>query len=251
MESDTTIEEIVGNVIVNGAQVNRNIVHYMDDLFTILLDGNMFIKDELIYLRPNEYNILKALTRRPRKSWKKAELLKNVWEVGNGSETSLQWSISALRKIIKDYHQNPKAIETIPNEGFQYNPQGEMKVQPDPQHDPSKPLYQDGYMGIYDNFNVKINGNQTKLGHLEYRLLTTLASSPDKVWGRAELLEKVWGIDKGTEGSLKAYIMKLRKIIEKDRKNPNVIMNHERVGYSFQSQGGMRINDYAPKPGPN
>ena len=82
MDSDKTIENIVGNVIVNGAQVNRNNVHYMDNLITILLDGNMFIKDTSIRVRPIEYSILKALTSRPGKPLKKSKLLKEVWEVG-------------------------------------------------------------------------------------------------------------------------------------------------------------------------
>jgi len=79
MESKTTIDQIVDNVIVNGVEVNRKNVHYMDDLVTILLDGNVFIEDKPIHFRFTEYNLLKALTSKPKKPWGRIELLKEVW----------------------------------------------------------------------------------------------------------------------------------------------------------------------------
>ena len=79
MESQKTIDQLVDNVIVSGVEVNRKNVHYRDELVTILLDGNVFIQNKPIHFRETEYNLLKALTNKPRQSWIKSEILKKVW----------------------------------------------------------------------------------------------------------------------------------------------------------------------------
>jgi len=146
-------------------------------------------------------------------------------------------------------------IESIPKIGYQYKSQGNIKVQVDSQRDPNMPLYKDGRLEIYENFTIKVNGNETILDPLEYKLLTTFVSRPNQFLDKSELLEKVWGNYKGSEGSLRSYIMKLRKMVEPDPKNPRVIIrdinrikNDTNQRYSFQSQGEIQINVYAPIP---
>jgi DNA-binding response OmpR family regulator len=68
----------------------------------------------------------------------------------------------------------------------------------------------------------------------EFKILTSLASEPGRAFSRAELLEKVLGLDYPVfERTLDAHIMNLRKKIEDDPDRPSLILTVYGVGYKF------------------
>ncbi|NLL70513.1 MAG: response regulator transcription factor [Epulopiscium sp.] len=72
----------------------------------------------------------------------------------------------------------------------------------------------------------------------EFELLLLLASYPDRVFTREELLEKVWGYDYfGETRTVDVHIRYIRQKIEEDDKNPKWIKTLRGVGYKFTEEG--------------
>ena len=70
---------------------------------------------------------------------------------------------------------------------------------------------------------------------LEFNLLATFLSYPNRVWSRAQLIDKLWGNDFfGDERVVDTHIRRLRKKIEPDAANPTFIKTVVGVGYKFE-----------------
>lgn len=69
----------------------------------------------------------------------------------------------------------------------------------------------------------------------EYELLLLFASNPGRVFSREDLLEKIWGYDfLGETRTVDVHIRNLRKKIEEDDSNPNLIKTVRGIGYKFR-----------------
>lgn len=65
------------------------------------------------------------------------------------------------------------------------------------------------------NYTVKVNGNDMELPPKELELLFFLASNPNKVFTREQLLEHVWGFDfYGDSRTVDVHVKRLREKIE-------------------------------------
>jgi len=72
---------------------------------------------------------------------------------------------------------------------------------------------------------------------IEYDILHTLAQNHRRVLSREQLIEKVWGYDYyGDERVVDVHIGRLRKKIEDDPTNPNLIITVRAAGYRFQDE---------------
>ena len=72
---------------------------------------------------------------------------------------------------------------------------------------------------------------------IEYDILNTLAQNHRRVLSREQLIEKVWGYDYyGDERVVDVHIGRLRKKIEDDPTNPNLIITVRAAGYRFQDE---------------
>jgi len=81
---------------------------------------------------------------------------------------------------------------------------------------------------------VKKKGATIKLTPTEFKVLFALASRPDKVFTRDELVENALGYQfEGYERSIDAHIKNIRQKIEDDPKNPSFILTVYGVGYKF------------------
>lgn len=84
------------------------------------------------------------------------------------------------------------------------------------------------------NYVVKKNGVPVNLTPTEFRVLFTLASSPEKVFTRDELVRNALGYEfEGYERSIDAHIKNIRQKIEDDPRNPTFILTIYGVGYRF------------------
>ncbi|MGB3204321.1 MAG: response regulator transcription factor [Crinalium sp.] len=83
-----------------------------------------------------------------------------------------------------------------------------------------------------------LNVNQAEtldLTTLEFNLLTTFISQPNRVWNRTQLIDKLWGDDFfGDERVVDTHVARLRKKIELDPANPTFIKTVVGVGYKFE-----------------
>lgn len=84
----------------------------------------------------------------------------------------------------------------------------------------------------------QVNSDSTEvldLTTLEFNLLSTFVSNPNRVWNRAQLIDKLWGSDFfGDERVVDTHVARLRKKIEPDPANPTFIKTVVGVGYKFE-----------------
>ena len=106
--------------------------------------------------------------------------------------------------------------------------------------DSQKPDIEIGDIAIYDAaHDIKRRGVSVDLTAREFALLKTMASSPDRVFSREELLSGVWGYE--YYGDLRAVdvaVRRLREKLEEDPAQPRYIITRRGVGYYFSSTNG-------------
>ncbi len=84
------------------------------------------------------------------------------------------------------------------------------------------------------HFTVRKGSQERSMSHYEVELLKLLHSRVDQPVTRDEILDKVWGADKfPTNRTVDNFIVKLRKKIEQDYKNPRHILTIYGVGYKL------------------
>lgn len=102
--------------------------------------------------------------------------------------------------------------------------------------DGQRPLSYAGGKMVIDTqrHEVSVDGEQVQLTPNEFKLLTTLATYPGRVYSRFELVNRVQGYDfEGYERTMDAHIKNLRQKIEADPKNPEFVLTVYGVGYKF------------------
>lgn len=85
---------------------------------------------------------------------------------------------------------------------------------------------------------VMRDGQPVHLTPIEYKLLTLLASQPDRVITHQHLLKAVWGPGH-TEDThyVRVHMANLRKKIERDASRPEHLMTEAGIGYRFLAVG--------------
>jgi len=83
---------------------------------------------------------------------------------------------------------------------------------------------------------VHVSGNELHLGPTEYRLLYFLMSHPDRVYSRAQLLDRVWGQNTYIEDrTVDVHVRRLRKALS-DSGYDHLIQTVRGAGYRFSAQ---------------
>lgn len=81
---------------------------------------------------------------------------------------------------------------------------------------------------------VAVEGTLVELSLKEFELLYLLAKNRGIVYSRDRLLEKIWGYDfEGETRTVDVHVSNLRKKIEKDDSNPEIIKTVRGVGYKI------------------
>lgn len=103
-----------------------------------------------------------------------------------------------------------------------------MEVQPDA-------TLQVGYLSInHVAREVRLQGTPITLSLKEYELLYLLASHPNRVYTREQLLEQIWGYAySGETRTVDVHIRNLRKKLEQDPEKPKYIHTVRGIGYKF------------------
>ncbi|MFY9584402.1 MAG: response regulator transcription factor [Candidatus Acidiferrales bacterium] len=85
-------------------------------------------------------------------------------------------------------------------------------------------------------YRVTRAGKPVTLSTLEFRLLYFLASRPNRVFTRDQLLDAVWGTERFvTPRSVDVYIRRLREKIEADPEKPAHLKTVRGAGYLFET----------------
>ncbi len=82
---------------------------------------------------------------------------------------------------------------------------------------------------------VKRGGEPVTLTRTEWMLLQHLAANPGRIMLNAELLAKVWGPEyRGDLQYLRVWVSRLRKKLEDDPANPQLIKTFQGIGYMLE-----------------
>jgi DNA-binding response OmpR family regulator len=82
---------------------------------------------------------------------------------------------------------------------------------------------------------VEIRGAAVQLTYVEFELLSLLASSPGVVFSRRQLLERIRGsADYREPRTIDVHVRHLREKIERDAKEPELILTVRGAGYRFR-----------------
>lgn len=81
-----------------------------------------------------------------------------------------------------------------------------------------------------------VSGKEVNLTEMEYKILLLLISSPDKIFSVQNIYESVWEAPYlySSGNTVMVHIRRLRKKIEKDPQNPEVIVSVWGKGYHFE-----------------
>lgn len=82
---------------------------------------------------------------------------------------------------------------------------------------------------------VTVHGQERTLTPREFDLLLFLAQNPNRVFGKEELFEKLWGLEAlGESSTVVVHVRRLREKIEIDPQNPQYLETVWGVGYRFR-----------------
>jgi len=99
-------------------------------------------------------------------------------------------------------------------------------------------LYEKGRLKIdFDTYEVFLGGRPVELSLREFELLRFFVRSPNRVYDRLHILDLVWGQDTHVEPrTVDVHVRRLRKRIERDDANPELILTVRGVGYKFNDR---------------
>ena len=81
---------------------------------------------------------------------------------------------------------------------------------------------------------ARCRGRAISLTSREFDLLYFLLQHPGRVFGRAELMEKVWGWSFGDQSTVTVHVRRLREKVEIDPARPQRIVTVWGVGYRLE-----------------
>jgi phosphate regulon transcriptional regulator PhoB len=88
------------------------------------------------------------------------------------------------------------------------------------------------------SYRVTRFGKPVSLSSLEFRLLHFMASRPNRVFSRDQLLDAVWGNERFvTPRSVDVYIRRLREKLEADPERPLLLKTIRGAGYLLENSG--------------
>jgi DNA-binding response OmpR family regulator len=108
-----------------------------------------------------------------------------------------------------------------------------------PRHDPrqSELIDADGLRIDLARRVVERDDGPIQLTYVEFELLRILASNPGRVFTRQALLEELWGGSEYREPrTIDVHVRHLREKLERDPKEPELILTVRSVGYRFRDE---------------
>ena len=108
----------------------------------------------------------------------------------------------------------------------------------EPTNEPKRVIESRGLSIDPSSYRVARDGKPVTLSTLEFRLLYYLATRPNRVFTRDQLLDAVWGTERFvTPRSVDVYSRRLREKVESDADHPAFLKTVRGAGYMFESEG--------------
>jgi two-component system, OmpR family, phosphate regulon response regulator PhoB len=107
----------------------------------------------------------------------------------------------------------------------------------EPANEPRRVIESRGLTIDPSSYRVARDSKPVTLSTLEFRLLYYLATRPNRVFTRDQLLDAVWGTERFvTPRSVDVYIRRLREKVESDADHPSFLKTVRGAGYMFESE---------------
>lgn len=88
-----------------------------------------------------------------------------------------------------------------------------------------------------ENRRITVSDREVNVTSKEFELLDFLVSHPGKVYGRAKLLELIWGANfPGDERTVDVHVRRLREKIEPNPSEPRYVQTKWGVGYYYHQE---------------
>ena len=88
----------------------------------------------------------------------------------------------------------------------------------------------------FPKYQAYLEGKSLNLTTVEFKLLGILAKEPERVFSRAQLIEKAVGYDfEGFDRTIDVHIHNLRRKMEPDPNRPQYIKTIYGIGYKFST----------------
>ncbi|HEY6781268.1 MAG TPA: response regulator transcription factor [Thermoleophilaceae bacterium] len=98
-------------------------------------------------------------------------------------------------------------------------------------------IRQDGLLIDFERRQVEVRDSSVKLTYVEFEILAALARTPGRVFTRTMLLERVWGDSAYRDPrTIDVHIRHLREKLEREAKEPELILTVRGVGYRFRDR---------------
>jgi DNA-binding response OmpR family regulator len=98
-----------------------------------------------------------------------------------------------------------------------------------------EPIRQEGLVIDFERRQVEVRDEPVKLTYVEFEILAALARTPGRVFTRTMLLERVWGDAAYRDPrTIDVHIRHLREKLEREPKEPELILTVRGVGYRFR-----------------
>jgi two-component system phosphate regulon response regulator PhoB len=108
----------------------------------------------------------------------------------------------------------------------------------EPVNEPRRVIESRGLSIDPSSYRVTRDTKPVTLSTLEFRLLYYLATRPNRVFSRDQLLDAVWGTERFvTPRSVDVYIRRLREKVEIDADQPAFLKTVRGAGYMFENEG--------------
>ncbi|MFQ5861052.1 MAG: response regulator transcription factor [Dehalococcoidia bacterium] len=101
-------------------------------------------------------------------------------------------------------------------------------------------IYADGTLTLdFPRHRIYVRGEEVQLTVLEYQLLAALVTRPGQVLTHQQLLHQIWGPEYDGCEYVKWHVSRLRRKIEQDPLNPDLVVTVRGLGYRYE---GMRTD---------
>jgi DNA-binding response OmpR family regulator len=102
---------------------------------------------------------------------------------------------------------------------------------------PEATIRRDGLEIDLGKRTVHQHGEPVRLTYVEFEILAALAGHPGRVFGRAQLLERIWGDSAYRDPrTIDVHIRHLREKLERDPREPELLLTTRGVGYHFRDE---------------
>ncbi|MFF2890503.1 response regulator transcription factor [Paenibacillus sp. NPDC057967] len=96
-------------------------------------------------------------------------------------------------------------------------------------------VYDYGRFQVYEEAGeLVVNGQSVSCPALVFQLLLYLCKHPNRIFGKSELYQQVWGVDAlNDDNTVMVHIHRIRERIEEDPSRPKFIVNVRGMGYKL------------------